>query len=109
MDSGFGLLDRSYNPRPVFHGLRHLNTLLFHQPATQSTVTNTAYTNYRQLSDGLRLLVLPNTEGEDVQLLPATIATIESMKLVKAVGLGSGKSQMWQSTVISEPSLFVAS
>ena len=109
MDSGFGLLDRSYNPRPVFHVLRHLNTLLFHQPAPQSAVTDTANTNYRQLADGLRLLVLPATEGEDVQLSPATIATLESMKLVKAVGLWSGKSQVWQSAAISEPSLFVAS
>ena len=35
MDSGFGLLDRAYNPRPAFHVLRHLNTLLYHQPRTQ--------------------------------------------------------------------------
>ncbi|HRW10528.1 MAG TPA: metallophosphoesterase, partial [Caldilineaceae bacterium] len=30
MDAGPGLLDRAYNPRPTFHLLRHLNTLLFH-------------------------------------------------------------------------------
>ncbi len=36
MDAGFGLLDRAYNPRPAFHILRHLSTVLFHQPLDSS-------------------------------------------------------------------------
>ncbi|MEZ4870390.1 MAG: metallophosphoesterase [Caldilineaceae bacterium] len=32
MDAMPGLLDRCCNPRPVFHLLRHLNTVLFHTP-----------------------------------------------------------------------------
>lgn len=42
MDSGHGLLDRAYNPRPAFALLRHLNTLLHHEPLPETcTLTRT--------------------------------------------------------------------
>lgn len=67
MDITAGLLDRRCNPRPVFHALRALNTLLFSEPGTWSAVDAPAWDGGTVL--GLargadrRWLVLPGGKG----------------------------------------------
>lgn len=110
MDADFGLLDRLYNPRPAFHLLRHLNTLLFYQPtAGASAIEVSSYERYWQLSDGRRLLILPAAEGEAVHMSANTASVLRNRQLNKVVGLCSGSSQEWDGIAISEPSLFVKS
>ncbi|MEZ4711096.1 MAG: metallophosphoesterase [Caldilineaceae bacterium] len=109
MDSGLGLLDRCYNPRPAFHVLRHLNTLLFGASAEgASVITTTEYEGYRQLSDGQRLLILPNADSEPVQMSANTVSALRDMQLNKEVGLCSGSTQKWADMAVSEPSIYVA-
>ncbi|MEZ4659627.1 MAG: hypothetical protein R2911_18885 [Caldilineaceae bacterium] len=108
MDAGLGLLDRRYNPRPAFHVLRHLNTLLFCEFAeAASTITINAYGGYRQLLDGQRLLILPESGGEDVPMSTNTVSALRGMQLNKEVGLCSGSSREPAGGTIREPSLFM--
>ncbi|MEZ4726684.1 MAG: hypothetical protein R3E79_06070 [Caldilineaceae bacterium] len=68
MDVTHGLLDRLCNPRPVFHLLRHLNTLLFSHPAAWHRGAE------RQVA-GLRVLMLETDDRRTWLLLPETADT----------------------------------
>ena len=62
MDVGHGLLDARCNPRPVFHALRCLNTILH--------VRCTAWTPEEREERGVRVLSLRSEEGRLELLLP---------------------------------------
>ncbi len=68
MDVAEGLLDRLCNPTPIFHLLRHLNTLLFSQPSPLTGFSQKEIPGGRLLS-GMRgakafHLLLPNAQEE---------------------------------------------
>nr|HRJ43357.1 hypothetical protein [Caldilineaceae bacterium] len=72
MDIAEGLLDRLCNPTPLFHLLRHLNTLLFSQPAPLSAIAARSIPGGRLLSGQpgattLRL-VLPDRPLTDTEI-----------------------------------------
>ncbi|MBX3053264.1 MAG: metallophosphoesterase [Caldilineaceae bacterium] len=68
MDVAEGLLDRLCNPTPVFHLLRHLNTLLFSQPSPPTGFSQKAipggYLLTRQSADATTHLVLPDGSAQ---------------------------------------------
>lgn len=88
MDAPFGLLDRLSNPRPVFHALRTLNTLLFAAgehwtagtaPAVTGAATVALLSPSRELT-----IVLPDGETGGSGTVPdaGTSAPVRSIDLV---------------------------
>jgi len=64
MDAAAGLLDRQCNPRPVFHALRRLNTLLFSE-------THVWHTLHAEEISGGSVLKLRSDSQERLLILPA--------------------------------------
>lgn len=63
MDVNHGLLDRLCNPRPLFHILRNLNTVLYAHPGAWQPVNDDAAQatpTYSLTRDGRQLTFLPN-------------------------------------------------
>lgn len=94
MDVTHGLLDRLCNPRPVFHLLRHLNTLLFSHPAAWSRGAERQVAGLRVLTletgDRRAWLLLPETEDVQSVSLPEVTETTKSLTayaLVQGVAL----------------------
>ncbi len=113
MDAGFGLLDRAYNPRPTFHLLRHLNTVLYHQPLDEGSPLQPVTIAATQTAQSIELigataqqafkLILP-TSG------PVTLTLAEiGPSFTHQIGLLSGyrlTSTTHSASDITEPTLF---
>jgi len=91
MDVGEGLLDRLCNPTPVFHLLRHLNTLLYSHPTDAAPIGEKRIPGGRLLTrrDGESALhlLLPNGESEG----SAPLLTIENSSGQRIYDLQSGR------------------
>jgi hypothetical protein len=78
MDAPPGLLDRLCNPRPVFHALRTLNTVLFGQPGVWRSTTAPEISGAETISlrrgEITLLLVLP---GEPVGVSSAVVLELD--------------------------------
>ncbi|MEZ4679787.1 MAG: hypothetical protein R2932_36770 [Caldilineaceae bacterium] len=112
MDAGPGLLDRRYNPRSTFHGLRHLNTLLYHRfisNVTPITVSETAQASALTLRmDGRTYTLMLPASAADLVVSVAHQFDSE-LRHQQQVGLLSGHCRTWTANseaTITEPTLF---
>lgn len=116
MDVAEGLLDRLCNPSPVFHLLRHLNTLLFSQPSPLTGFSQKAIPGGRLLSgmSGAKTfyLLLPDAQTgysfaevgiDDTRLW--TVYDLASGRRIEKDLPGFGKPG--RSAVLDGPTLFV--
>jgi hypothetical protein len=113
MDAGLGLLDRLYNPRPAFHLLRHLNTVLYHRanrtagdcdPGKVTVVQTAAYTSLRWTTVDEPFTLLLPTRGPTTITLAALGAAFTHQ-----IGLLTGDRQPCTAHAvidITEPLLF---
>jgi hypothetical protein len=109
MDIGPGLLDRTYNPRPAFHVLRHLNTLLYSRSIGDiAAVTLTPAADQLQLTarGGARPLhlVLP-TAGSTPTMIDHGIDHTYTQRIGLCTGHSTPRTSQGAAN-ITEPTLF---
>ncbi|MCB0104669.1 MAG: hypothetical protein KDE53_02145, partial [Caldilineaceae bacterium] len=115
MDAGPGLLDRAYNPRPTFHLLRHLNTLLFHagvgdnmrDSSPIAIATAETHHSLQWQQQGRQMLLLLPAAAEP-QGLPSSIRA-EIAATTERIDLLSGRRRPTSAEdggAITEPTLF---
>jgi hypothetical protein len=97
MDTPPGLLDRLCNPRPVFHALRILNTVLFGAPTQWTPVDGPSTTGASTLalhSEGERLtLFLPDRPGDSLILRPDHLGHDAIPATLRVIDLERGMSR----------------
>jgi len=107
MDANMGLLDRQYNPRPLFHLLRHLNTVLYHTAhptaAKVEVFERAQYTELRARTQQAHFtLILPNDAA------PVTVDELDG-SFTAQIGLLSGYRHPYtpqSARDITEPVIF---
>jgi hypothetical protein len=113
MDSMGGLLDRLCNPRPVFHALRRLNTLLFGEAQSWYTLGTMDVSGGRVLAlrgdAQQRWLVLPADAKAGCVVRAADLGETEAQPR-RCCGLLTGVIQSWSAAAehhLTEPSVIL--